>query len=53
MPGRKAVHTAKFDRCVSDCAKGQGGKIKGTVNCYAVCTASLGKEAIKKSHQKS
>ena len=45
--GPKNVHTAKFDRCVADVEE------KGDVdNPYAVCQASLGADAIKKSHQK-
>lgn len=45
--GPEKVHTAKFDRCVADV------KEKGDVdNPYAVCQASLGSDAIKKSHQK-
>lgn len=45
--GPEKVHTAKFDRCVADV------KEKGNVdNPYAVCQASLGAGAIKKSHQK-
>lgn len=45
--GADKVHTAKFDSCVADLEK------KGTVdNPYAVCQASLGKKAIKKSHQR-
>lgn len=45
--GSEKVHTAKFDRCVADVEK------KGDVdNPYAVCQASLGADAIKKSHQK-
>lgn len=45
--GPEKVHTAKFDRCVDDV------KEKGNVdNPYAVCQASLGADAIKKSHQK-
>lgn len=45
--GPEKVHTAKFDRCVADV------KEKGDVdNPYAICQASLGADAIKKSHQK-
>jgi hypothetical protein len=45
--GPEKVHTAKFDRCVADV------KEKGNVdNPYAVRQASLGSDAIKKSHQK-
>lgn len=45
--GPEKVHTAKFDKCVD------AVKEKGDVdNPYAVCQASLGADAIKKSHQK-
>lgn len=47
MPGRKSIHTAKFDRCVSR-VKARGGR----VNAYAVCQSSLGSKAIKKSHRR-
>lgn len=51
-PDGKGVHTAKFHRCVTECASKQGGVIKGKVNCWAVCMSSIGKgEAVKKSHQ--
>lgn len=44
--GDEKVHTAKFDRCVADVEK------QGDVdNPYAVCQASLGSGAIKKSHR--
>jgi hypothetical protein len=43
----KDVHTAKFDRCVKAVEK------KGDVdNPYAVCQASIGADAIKKSHRR-
>lgn len=45
--GAEKVHTAKFDSCVANL------KAKGEVdNPYAVCQASLGEKAIKKSHQR-
>lgn len=44
--GDKEVHTAKFDRCVADV-----GKTGDVDNPYAVCQASLGAGAIKKSHR--
>lgn len=41
------IHTAKFKSCVAALKK------KGEVdNPYAVCQASLGEKAIKKSHQR-
>ncbi len=45
--GPEKVHTAKFDRCVAD-VKEKGG----VDNPYVICQASLGADAIKKSHQK-
>lgn len=40
---RRKVHTAKWDRCVTDV------KRKKTVrNPYAVCTKSMGKESFRK-----
>jgi len=45
MPGRKAIHTAKWDRCVQ-----KVGARRGASNPYAVCTATLGKSGtFKKS----
>ena len=45
-PGK--VHTKKFDRCVKDVKKNS----PDVDNPYAVCQASLGAKAIKKSHQR-
>lgn len=46
--GPDKVHTEKFDSCVRKV------KAKGDVdNAYAICQASLGKKAIKKSHQRT
>ena len=45
--GAGKVHTKKFDRCVKDVKKNSPD-----VNPYAVCQASLGAKAIKKSHQR-
>jgi len=45
-PGK--VHTKKFDRCVKDVKKNS----PDVDNPYAVCQASLGVKAIKKSHQR-
>jgi hypothetical protein len=50
MPGRKKIHTAKWDRCVKKVRK----KSKGKYNPYAVCTAVLGeKGSIRKAHQRN
>ena len=47
-PGRKKVHTAKWDRCVKDVRK------KGTaVDPYAVCTAAMGELAIRKPYRRA
>lgn len=52
-PKGKGIHTMDFHSCVTQCAKNQGGKIKGKVNCWAVCMASLGKaKAVRKAHRK-
>jgi hypothetical protein len=45
-PGK--VHTKKFDRCVKDVKKNS----PDVDNPYAICQASLGAKAIKKSHQR-
>lgn len=45
-PGK--VRTKKFDRCVKDVKKNS----PDVDNPYAVCQASLGAKAIKKSHQR-
>jgi len=45
--GDDKVHTAKFDRCVADVKKQPN-----VDNPYAICQASLGTDAIKKSHRK-
>jgi hypothetical protein len=44
--GPEKVHTVKFDRCVADVKKNSPD-----VDPYAVCQASLGASAIKKSHR--
>ena len=46
--GKDKVHTAKFDRCVADVKKHP----KKLDNPYSICQASLGADAIKKSHRK-
>lgn len=48
MPGRRAVHTKAFDRCVR-----QVRKRGDAANPYAVCSSSLGKTAVKKSHRRN
>lgn len=45
--GPEKVHTVKFDRCVADVKKNSPD-----VDPYAVCQASLGASAIKKSHRR-
>lgn len=45
--GDDKVHTTKFDRCVADVKKQPN-----VDNPYAICQASLGADAIKKSHRK-
>ena len=45
--GKDKVHTAKFDGCVADVKKQPN-----VDNPYAICQASLGADAIKKSHRK-
>ena len=53
-PDGKGIHTMKFHRCVVECAKKQGGRIEGKVNCHAVCMGSIGKKgAVKKGHQRN
>lgn len=47
-PGRKAVHTKKFDRCVRKVKRRSGKR----VNAYAVCASRLPKGGVKKSHRK-
>jgi len=47
MPGRKSIHTAKWDRCVQ-----KVGTSKGAQNAYAVCTAQLGSGSFKKGSKK-
>ena len=48
-PGRRSVHTAKWDRCVKDVRR-KGG----AANPDAVCTAMLGERgSIKKSHRRN
>jgi len=37
MPGKKSIHTAKWDRCVKKVTA------RGTGNAYAICSASLGR----------
>jgi len=44
---RKKVHTAKWDKCVSDVEAKQT-----SVNPYAVCTKSLGKKSFLKNDDK-
>lgn len=52
-PDGKGIHSVKFHRCVTQCAKKQGGKIKGKVNCWAVCMSSIGRgEAVRKAYQR-
>lgn len=46
--GADKVHTKKFDSCVKKVKK--SGNVD---NAYAVCQDSLGKDAIKKSHQRT
>jgi hypothetical protein len=46
-PGRKRVHTAKWDRCVKEVRQ------RGTAaDPYAVCTAAMGELAIRKPHRR-
>jgi hypothetical protein len=45
--GAEKVHTGKFDRCIIDVKKKSPD-----VDAYAVCQASLGPSAIKKSHRR-
>jgi len=45
--GKDKVHTPKFDSCVADVKKQPD-----VDNPYAICQASLGADAIKKSHRK-
>lgn len=46
--GRARVHTAAFDRCVTDVRR------KGTaVNPYAVCSASMGERGVLPSHRRN
>jgi hypothetical protein len=45
--GKDKVHTTEFDRCVADVKKQPN-----VDNPYAICQASLGADAIKKSHRK-
>jgi hypothetical protein len=48
-PGRRSVHTAKWDRCVKDVRR-KGG----AANPDAVCTATLGERgSIKKAHRRN
>jgi len=37
MPGKRAIHTAKWDRCV------QKVGAKSVANPYAICSSSLGR----------
>jgi hypothetical protein len=47
-PGRRSVHTAKWDQCVKDVRK------KGAAaDPYAVCTAAMGELAIRKPHRRT
>lgn len=47
-PGRKFVHTAKWDRCVREVRK------RGTAaDPYAVCTAAMGEMAVRPSHRRA
>lgn len=49
MPGRRAVHTKKFDRCVREVRR-RGG----AANPYAVCSAELGERgSVKKRHRRN
>lgn len=40
---RKKIHTAKWDRCVSDVSRK-----RTAVNPYAVCTKRLGRKSFRK-----
>jgi len=47
MPGKKSVHTAKWDRCVK--------KVKEKspdVDPYAICSSSIQDGGVKKEHQR-
>lgn len=45
--GRRRLHTAAFDRCVTEVrSKGR------TVNPYAVCSASMGERGILRKHRR-
>jgi hypothetical protein len=50
-PGRSTVHTAKFDRCVTDVKK-SARKYGRKVNAYAVCGAALPHAGVKKGHRR-
>jgi hypothetical protein len=50
-PGRAKVHTARFDRCVSD-VKRSLKKYRRRGNADAICQATLGARAIRKSHRR-
>jgi len=45
----RAVHSAKFDRCVRKVKRRRGGK--RARNAFAVCTSALGKKAFRKKRR--
>lgn len=51
-PGRKSIHTAKFDRCVTDVKKSlKHYRRRG--NAYAICDAKLGeRQSFKAGHRR-
>lgn len=52
MPGRRSIHTPKWDRCVK-AVRISARRYHRKVNAYAVCSARLGEQgSVKKGHRR-